>query len=30
MVVKVVSGNDELKMRVHTIASYKKDCVGEK
>lgn len=30
MVVKVVSGNHELKMRVHSIASYKKDCVDEK
>ena len=30
MVVKVVTGNGELKMRVHNSASNKKECVGEK
>ena len=30
MVVKVVSGDSELKMEVYTSASDKKECVGEK
>ena len=29
-VVKVVSGDGELRMRVYTSASDKKECVGEK
>ena len=30
MVVKVVTGNGELKKRVHNSASNKKECIGEK